>query len=135
MNRSNRAKEEGFMPVAPISANVTHKIQAYSLPTTTDKVKIAFTTYNHRLKWTGEWKEYLSLGIGALGLACSIKSESLTVFDYAISRQSVVAFLAIVGVCCLLIATRCIWRAFKYKDKLTCEYFEQQLRADNPDVE
>lgn len=136
MSRPNCKKNEaGFMPVTPISANVTHKIQAYSLPTTTDKVKIVFTTYNHRLKWTGEWKEYLGLCVGLFGLACSLKFESLTLFGYAISLPCVTTFLVIGGVSCALIAARCIWRAFVYRDKLTCGYFEQQLRADNPEVE
>ena len=128
-------KEDGFMPVAPFSACVTHEIHAYSLPTTTDKVKIVFTTYNHRLRWTGEWKEYLSLGVGILGLAYSCKFEKLSFIDYEISEQGVKMVLIVAGLACLVVAGRCIWRFFSNRDKLTCKYFEQQLRAENPDAE
>ena len=55
----------------------------------------------------------------------NLKFESHTLFGHAISLPCVTAFLVIGGVSCALIAARCIWRAFVYRDKLTCGYFEQ----------
>lgn len=129
------AVKGGFSPIVVSTSEFKGEIHTQSFATTTDKVKVVFSTYNHRCRWTGEWKEYLGLAVGLVGLAFSVKYKDLTIVGQTIPVDYAKAALLVIGVLFASIAARCGWRAFSFRKKLTCNYIEEQLRADSPDVE
>lgn len=125
----------GFSPFVPATSTVSGEVRTLALSTTTDKVKVVFSTYRHRARWTEEWIGYFGLAVSVLGLAFSIKFSEFTIFGFGLSLNCVRFILILFALSFGIVVVRCLYRLWKYRGKLSCSYFVDQLRAESPDVE
>lgn len=113
------------------------EISNENIITTRDRAALVFHEYVRNRAWTTDWLAYLGVFVGlSIPLVTATQFRGVVIGGNTLASGEICK--AVVLMLCIwfgLLGLYCLIRRIRNRKKLTCEYFLNQLKKDNVNVD